>query len=71
MDQYMDSAYDVTAQMFGPDSNIPPWAWAFVLIALLWKVVMPQSKSVRELADDRDAEMLASLDGDEKGKKDK
>lgn len=67
----MDSAYDVTAQMFGPDSNIPPWAWAFVLIALLCAVVMPQSKSVRELADDRDAEMLASLDGDEKGKKDK
>jgi hypothetical protein len=65
----MDSAYDVTAQMFGPDSNIPPWAWAFVLITLLWKVVMPQTKSVRELADDRDAEMLASLDGDKKGEK--
>jgi hypothetical protein len=63
----MDSAYDVTAQMFGPDSNIPPWAWAFVLIALLWKVVMPQIKSVRELAD-RDAEMRASLDDDKKGK---
>jgi hypothetical protein len=71
MDQYMDSAYDVTGQLFGPDSGIPSWAWLFVLLALFWKVVMPQTKSVRELADDRDAEMLAQLDGDKDGKKSK
>jgi hypothetical protein len=69
MDQYMDSASDVTGQLFGPDSGIPSWAWLFVLIALFWKVVVPQTKSVRELADDRDAEMLAQLDGDNKDKK--
>jgi hypothetical protein len=71
MDQYMDSAYDVTGQLFGPDSGIPSWAWLFVVVALFWKVVVPQTKSVRELADDRDAEMLAQLEGNEKGKKNK
>lgn len=69
----MDSAYDVSAQLFGPDSGIPSWAWIFVLIALFWKVVIPQPKCGRELADERDAAMLAEAMGDtgkdKKGKK--
>jgi hypothetical protein len=70
MDQYLDSASDVTAELFGPDSGIPWWAWVFVLIALFWKVIMPQPQSVRELADERDAAMLDELDGlDGGGKK--
>jgi hypothetical protein len=68
MDQYLDTAYNVTSQLFGPDSDIPWWAWGLVLVALFWKVLLPERKT----AADRDAAMVAALAaGDSGGKKDK
>jgi hypothetical protein len=72
MDQYINSAYDVTTQIFGTHSGIPPWAWIFVLVALFWKLLVPEQKTARLSAEERDAEMLGELFGeDKKGKKGK
>jgi len=70
MDQFVTTAYDVTSQLFGPDSGIPWWAWGLVLVALFWKMLLPERKT----AADRDAAMVAAMTGDgdgKKGKKDK
>jgi hypothetical protein len=70
LDQIANTASDVTAQLFGPDSGIPWWAWGLVLVALFWKVLLPE----RQTAEDRDAAMVAAMTGDgggKKGKKDK
>ncbi len=69
MDQYLDTAYLVTTQLFGPASGIPLWAWALVLLAFFWKVLVPEPKTARQ-TDDRDAMMLSELFG-ESGKKGK
>jgi hypothetical protein len=68
MDQFVNTAYDVTSQLFGSDSGIPWWAWALVLVALMWKMLLPERKT----AEDRDAAMVAAMTGDgKKGKKKK
>ena len=67
MDQYLDSAYTVTTQLFGQASGIPWWAWLFVLVAFVWKVVVPEPQPVA----DRDEMMLSELLGEEDGKKGK
>jgi hypothetical protein len=68
MDQFVTTAYNVTSELFGPDSGIPWWAWGLVLVALFWKVLLPERKT----AADRDAAMVAAMTGDDsKGKKDK
>ena len=33
MDQFIDTAYAVTSQLFGPDSGIPWWTWVLVPVA--------------------------------------
>jgi hypothetical protein len=71
MNQYLDSAYDVTSQLFGPESGIPWWAWMFVLVAMMWKVLVPEPKTARQQADDRERMILAELAGDGGGKKGK
>jgi hypothetical protein len=68
MDQFVNTAYDVTSQLFGSDSGIPWWAWALVLVALMWKMLLPERKT----SEDRDAAMVAAMTGDgNKGKKKK
>lgn len=67
MDQYVDTAYNVTSQLFGPDSGIPWWAWGLVLVALFWKVLLPERKT----AADRDAALVAAMTTDGDGKKGK
>ncbi len=68
MDQYLDTAYEVTTQLFGADSGIPWWAWSFVLLALFWKVLVPEPKT----AEYRDTMMLSELfGGDDEKKKSK
>lgn len=73
VDQIVDTAYDVTSQLFGPDSQIPWWAWGLVLVVPFWKVLLPERKT----ADERDAAMVAALaagdsgGGGKKGKKKK
>jgi hypothetical protein len=71
MDQYLNSAYDVTTQLFGPDSGIPWWAWVFVLVAVFFKVLVPEPKTARDATEDRDAMLLAELMSEDgkKGKK--
>jgi hypothetical protein len=70
MEQYLNTAYDVTTQLFGPESGIPWWAWGFVVLALFWKVAIGNPKSVREVAEDRQNAMLDELTGGgKKGKK--
>lgn len=67
MDQFVNTAYDVTSQLFGPESSIPWWAWALVLVAIMWKMLLPERKT----AEERDAAMVAAMTGGDgkKGKK--
>jgi hypothetical protein len=76
MAKYLDTAYTVTNQLFGPESAIPWWAWIAVLIAVFWKVLVPERQTAREAADGRDTAMLSALfEGEDgagkKGKKKK
>jgi hypothetical protein len=75
MYHYIDTAYDVTTQLFGPDSGIPWWSWIVVFVALFWKVLIPERKTAREIAEARDSAMLSDIfggkDGNEAGKKGK
>ncbi|MGX6606041.1 hypothetical protein ACWKSP_28515 [Micromonosporaceae bacterium Da 78-11] len=57
MDQYLDTAYTMTSQLFGADSTIPWWAWIVVIVALFWKVLIPEPQTTA----DRDELMLAAL----------
>jgi len=57
MNQFVDRAYDVTSQLFGPDSEIPWWAWLLVVVALLWRLLIPE----RQTAQDRDAALAATM----------
>jgi hypothetical protein len=65
MDQFVNTAYTVTSQLFGPDSGIPWWAWALVLVLLMWKILLPERKT----AEDGDAALVAAMTGDGDGKK--
>ena len=67
MDQFVTTGYDVTSQLFGPDSGIPWWAWGLVAVAVMWKILLPERKT----AADRDAAMVAAMTGDGDGKKGK
>ncbi|WP_250028930.1 hypothetical protein [Paractinoplanes maris] len=67
MDQYLNTAYDVTTALFGPESGIPWWAWMAVVVFLFWKVAVKEPKT----ATDRDNQMLGEMFGDDKGKKKK
>ncbi|MCO8273531.1 hypothetical protein M1L60_23325 [Actinoplanes sp. TRM 88003] len=65
MEQYLNTAYDVTNGLFGPESGIPWWAWMAVVGAMFWKVAVKEPKT----ATDRDNEMLGEMFGDGKKKK--
>jgi hypothetical protein len=67
MDQYLNTAYDVTGALFGAGSGIPWWGWMAVIVAVFWKVAVKEPKT----ATDRDNEMLGQMFGDTKGKKSK
>ncbi|MFI5897609.1 hypothetical protein ACIA5D_46735 [Actinoplanes sp. NPDC051513] len=72
MDQIVDNAYTVTSNLFGPESGIPWWAWLLVVAAIMFKILVPPPKTVRDIADERDQMMLDQLlgvDGGKKGKK--
>jgi hypothetical protein len=69
MDQYINTAYEVTTQLFGPTSGVPWWGWMFVLIALFWKVLIPDTKTANEAAEDRNGAMLAEMSGADGGGK--
>ncbi|MET0424929.1 MAG: hypothetical protein ABW046_13685 [Actinoplanes sp.] len=76
MDKMMDHAYAVNSELFGAASGIPWWGWMFVVLAIFWKVAVPERKSVRASAEERDEMMLGQLFGDDsssgkKGKKSK
>jgi hypothetical protein len=72
MDQIVDDAYTVTSNLFGPASGIPWWAWLFVVAAVMFKFLVPEPKTVRDIADERDQMMLDELlGGDQGGKKGK
>ena len=65
MDQFVNGAYDFTSQLLGPGSGIPWWAWVFVLVALMWKFLLPERRTAR----DRDTALVASMAGGKSGKK--
>jgi hypothetical protein len=71
MDQYLQTAYDVTSGLFGPESGVPWWAWMAVIVALFWKVAVKEPKNGREAAAERDDLMLAQMFNDDSGKKKK
>lgn len=67
MDQFVATAYNVTTALFGAGSGIPWWAWGLVVVALMWKILLPERKT----AADRDAAMVAAMAGAGDGKKGK
>ncbi len=67
MDQYINTAYTVSQALFGPDSGIPWWAWIALIVALFWKVLVPEPKTTAE----RDEMMLEQLTDGMDGKKKK
>jgi hypothetical protein len=74
MNQIVDNAYTVTSNLFGPESGIPWWIWLFVIGAIIFKLLVPVPKTVRDLADERDQALLQELlskddGGGKKGKK--
>jgi hypothetical protein len=71
MDHLLDNAYTVTSSLFGPESGIPWWAWMFVLVAVFWKVLIPEQKTAAQRTAERDEQMLAELFAAEGGKKGK
>jgi len=73
MNQIVDNAYSVTSNLFGPASGIPWWIWLFVVGAIVFKLLVPEPKTVRDLADERDQMLLQELlsKDDEGGKKGK
>jgi len=76
MNQMLDNAYTVTSNLFGPASAIPWWAWLLVVAAIMFKFLVPEPKTVRDIADERDQMMFQELlskddGGGKKGKKDK
>jgi len=73
MNQVVDNAYTVTSNLFGPESGIPWWIWLFVIGAIMFKLLVPEPKTARDIADDRDQMLLQELVGkdDQGGKKNK
>ncbi|GIF01482.1 hypothetical protein [Paractinoplanes rishiriensis] len=72
MNEIADTAYNVTSQIFGPESGVPWWAWMFVLVAMFWKVAVSEPKTAQEAAEDRDRALIAEIaDGNGGGKKGK
>jgi hypothetical protein len=71
MSEAINTAYDVSGQLFGPESGIPWWAWVFVVVALFWKLAVPEQKTARLTAEERDEQMLTELFGTQDGKKGK
>ncbi|MEV4345234.1 hypothetical protein AB0J83_12225 [Actinoplanes sp. NPDC049596] len=71
MEQYIDSAYDVTSQLFGPESGVPWWAWIVVAAAFFWKLAVREPKTADEAAHERDEVMLNGMFADGGGKKGK
>jgi hypothetical protein len=71
MNQIVSDAYDVTSQLFGPESGVPWWAWIFVLVALFWKLVIREPKTAKETAEERDRAMLTEIFESGAGKKGK
>ena len=67
LDQFVNTAYDLTIQLFGPESGIPWWAWGLVLVVVFWKMFLPERKT----AADRDAALVAALAAGDDGKKGK
>ncbi len=67
MDQIVDTAYNVTSQLFGPNSGIPWWAWVLIPVAIMFKMLFPERKT----AADRDEAMVAAMTGGGDGKKSK
>ena len=69
MDQYMNTAYEVSGSLFGPGSRIPWWAWMVVIVAVFWKVAVREPRNARQDSSERDDVMLAQMFGGSKGKK--
>ena len=59
MNNFVNSAYDVTSQVFGSDSGIPWWAWLLVVVAVSWRFLVPE----RRTAKDRELTMAAAMIG--------
>jgi hypothetical protein len=73
-DDVLDKAYTVSSALFGPDSGIPWWFWIIVVVALFWKIAIPEPKTAQERSEDRDRALIAHIaegDGGKKGKKKK
>ena len=73
MNQFVDNAYTVTSNLFGPESGIPWWIWVIAVGAIMFKLLVPEPKTARDLADERDQLLLQELLGkdDNGGKKSK
>jgi hypothetical protein len=48
----IETAYQVTQSLFGPDSPVPWWAWAALLTMIFWGLLVPQWPAKPQLAKD-------------------
>ena len=74
MNQIVDNAYNATSNLFGPESGIPWWVWLFLVGAILFKLLVPEAKTARDIANERDRMMhraLLAKNKEENGKKSK
>ena len=69
MDQYLETAHQVTTALFGPGSGVPWWAWMAVIGLFFWKVAIREPKTARQDAHERDDIMLEHMFGEAKGGK--
>jgi hypothetical protein len=69
MTDALDKASEVTSVIFGPESEIPWWAWAFVVLAMFWKVAVQEPKTAQETREDRDRALIAEISAGDGGKK--
>ena len=54
----------MTTALFGPESGIPWWVWVVVVVAVFWKVVVPEPKTADETREERDRALIAEIAGD-------
>jgi hypothetical protein len=72
MNQIVDNAYLVTSNLFGPESGIPWWVWLLVVGAIMFKLLIPEAKTARDIETERERMMLHTLlTGENESKKNK
>ncbi|MCU7723058.1 hypothetical protein ODJ79_04970 [Actinoplanes sp. KI2] len=68
MNQFVDNAYVVASNLFGPESGIPWWVWVFAVGAIAFKLFIPVPKTARDLANEHERRVYEDLVFSERAK---